>query len=266
MGILTYNQGGGLSSILPSPLVNAVTGYNNLASSALSALPQVPQYFSTVPFANNQTVLYQLKITSNVATSLDSTNSGVTTYTFPLTPANITKSVMNLTNYYDVQGDSNNYGVQRIIDVYGLTPPIITISGTTGFQLHSLDAYQWSGKSSFALLVQMIQQYAKLVSLATTASQVVQMPTMTFIDGYTGEQFNVVPISKQAFEMDVSKPIIQMYNLQFLAQATVAPTAVALSQQDPIAQAFIITTALQNSAALTMWNSLLSNISTGTIT
>jgi hypothetical protein len=258
---LNFLSGGGLSSIIPSPLVNAVTGYNNLAGNALSNLPQVPQYFSTVPFANNQTVLYKLQIILDPS----KLTSGLTPYIFPLTPSNVTKTTMNLTNYYDVQGSSNNYGVQRIIDVYGLTPPIITIAGTTGFQFHSLDGYKWSGKSSFALLIQLIQTYTQKVVQATQSSQIVPIPTMIFTDGYTGEQFNIVPISKQAFEQDVSKPIIQTYNLQFLAQATVTPTAVALSQQDPIAQAFIITTALQNSAALTLWNSLLSNISTGTI-
>lgn len=263
---MAASPGSGLSQLLPAGIMNGVTGVNSTLNNITTSIPQVPQYFFSVPFANNQAVLYKLEIKSNLATSLDQSNSGTTTFIFPLTPSSVTKSVINLTNYYDVQGDNTNNGVQRIIDIYGLTPPIITISGTTGFQFHSLDNYQWSGKSSFALLVQFIQQYAVLVATAANSNQTVQMPVMTFTDGFTGEVFNVIPMSRQAYSMDVSRPILQTYNLQFLAQSSTAPTAVSLTQEDAISQTFLQARIISNSALLSWWQSLLGNVSIGNIT
>src|ERR1700688_923059 len=118
-----------VASSLPSTTLNGITGFNNLIGGVLGSIPQVPQYFFTVPFANNQPVLYKLSL----FTGINPTPFGISVpeeeFIFPLTPSKVTKTSMNLTNYYDVQGNNTNYGVQRIIDVYGLTPPIITISG-----------------------------------------------------------------------------------------------------------------------------------------
>lgn len=243
---------GPLIGNIPTVFNNAVTGFNNLVSSG-TAIPQVPQYFFTVPFANNQAVLYKLEIVSDPPITPSS-------FIFPLTPNNVTKQVINLTNYYDVRGNANNYGVQRIIDQFGLTPPIITISGTTGFQFHSLDNYQWSGKSSFALLVHFIQTYAYLVASVTNSSQPSTMPAMLFTDGFTGETFNVVPIGQQSYAMDSARPIIQTYNIQFLAQSTITPIAINISQLDSIAQVFILTKAFLTAGALSWWNDLLNRI------
>jgi len=244
-----------VASSLPSTLLNGITGFNNLAGGLLGSIPQVPQYFFTVPFANNQPVLYKLSL----FTLGDPNAVGPTEeFIFPLTPAKVTKTVMNLTNYYDVQGNNTNYGVQRIIDVYGLTPPIITISGTTGFQFHSLDGYQWSGRSSFARLVALIQAYATAVAQANSSSQTTTLPLLQFTDSYTSEVYNVVPLNQQSYNMDVSRPIYQMYDLQFLAQTTQTPQSISLSQQDPIVQAFIISKAILTAGLLSWWNSALS--------
>ena len=255
-----------LASAVPNTAVNGITGLAAAANSGLGnivqGIPQASQYFFTVPFANNQAVLYKLEISVTSQQALNTTY----TFIFPLTPNNVTKSVMNLTNYYDVKGGSTNFGVQRIIDQYGLTPPIITISGTTGFQFHSVDKYQWSGRSSFALLVQFIQTYATLVAQAINSNPPSNMPIMTFTDGFTGEVFSIVPLNQQAYSMDVSKPIIQMYNLQFLAQDTTTPQATALSQQDALAQAFLSTKAILTGGFLAWWNSLLAGLPGGSIT
>lgn len=246
-----------VTSSLPTSLMNGITGFNNLANNLLGSIPQVPQYFFTVPFANNQPVLYKLELIPAAGTS-----GSNDVFIFPLTPSNVTKQVINLTNYYDVQGNNTNFGVQRIIDQYGLTPPIITIAGTTGFQFHSLDGYQWSGRSSFARLVSIIQAYAQQVATAIGSSQTTSLPTLQFTDSYTSETYDVVPLNQQVYSMDVSRPIIQTYNLQFLAQTSTTPQIVSLSQEDPIAQAFIISKAILTSGLLSWWNSILSSLPT----
>jgi hypothetical protein len=248
-----------ITSSLPSSVLNGITGYNNIVGGLVGGIPIVPQYFFTVPFANNQPVMYMLEL-NPVGTTTSTTTGSTDTFIFPLTPSNVTKQVINLTNYYDVQGNNTNYGVQRIIDQYGLTPPIITISGTTGFQFHSLDQYQWSGRSSFARLVSIIQAYASQVATAISSEQPSAMPILQFTDSYTAETYNVVPLNQQAYSMDVSRPIIQTYNLVFLAQATQTPQSISLSQQDPIVQAFILSKALLTAGLLSWWNSALGSI------
>jgi len=250
-----------ITAAIPTLALNSIAGLGSAigaASLPTNGFPQTSQYFFTVPFANNQPVLYQLEITNSSAEI-------ISTYTFPLTPNNVTKSVISLTNYYDVQGSNTGFGVQRIIDQYGLTPPIITISGSTGFQFHSTDGYQWSGRSSFALLVQFIQQYASLVTQASNSNPPTALPTMTFYDGYTGEAFNVVPLNQQAYSMDVAKPIIQTYNLQFLAQTTITPQAVPLTSQDPLAIIFIEAQAVLTAAFLSWWEAILATLPGGII-
>jgi hypothetical protein len=253
------------NTLAPTRVLNAVTGVasaiNNFLSPIVGAIPQVPQYFFSIPFANNQPVLYKLSIVANGVPG-----AILPDFIFPLTPNNIQKQSISLTNYYDVSGPANsvNIGVQRIIDIYGLTPPILTISGTTGFQFHSLDQFQWSGKASFARLVQFIQTYIYAATAAATSEQVSNIPVLQFTDGYTGEVFNLIPLNQQIYSQDVSRPIYQTYNLQFLSTASVTQTPVGLAQQDIIIQAFIEARALQVAGLLSWWNSLLT-ILPGTI-
>lgn len=265
-------------SFLPSSVSSAITGPLGAVTAGLGSvvgsIPQIPQYFFTVPFANNQAVLYKLSIIYGQGPGLAGSPLGpglpgtsIPDFIFPLTPNGVQKQSISLTNYYDVQGPANviNNGVQRIIDIYGLTPPIITISGTTGFQFHSLDQYQWSGKASFANLVQYIQNYIQLAVAATTSSQATNIPQLQFTDGYTGEVFNIVPLNQQLYSQDANRPIYQTYNLQFLASKTPLQNPIGLSQQDLLIQTFILARALLNAALLSWWNSILNGVLPGTI-
>lgn len=255
------------NTLAPTTVLNAVTGaasiINNFLNPLVASIPQVPQYFFSIPFANNQAVLYKLSI---VAVGSTGPVQDTQDFIFPLTPNNIQKQSVSLTNYYDVAGPGNstNLGVQRIINQYGMTPPIITISGTTGFQFHSLDQFQWSGKASFAKLVNFIQLYIALVTSATSSAQATNVPGLQFTDGFTGEVFDIVPLNQQLYSQDASRPIYQTYNLQFLARASVSPEVVGLAQQDSIIQAFIEARALLTAGFLSWWNSIL-NVLPGTI-
>ena len=276
---------GGIATQVPTTGVNSITSLGNSINTGIGnlvgSIPQVPQYFFTVPFPNNQTVLYRLRIYNNLqqagpAVGNLSNSNLAEEFIFPLTPNNITKQYVNFTSYYDVRdagpntagpGGGLSTGVQRIVDQYGQNLPIITISGTTGFQFHSLDGYQWSGRSSFARLVQFITNYAIQVAAVTNSNQSQQLPVMQFTDGYTGEIFNVVPLGPNTSTMDVSKPIIQMYNIQLLVKSVVSSAqSLSLSQQDPIIQFFINTKALLTGGVLSWWNEILNNIpGSGTI-
>lgn len=266
---MATNSSSILTALVPTTALSSVaslgTTVNNALAGVLGNLPQVPQYFYSVPFANNQTVLYRLRIYTNSNNSVP-----VEEFIFPLTPSSITKQYNSLTSYYDVRnsssnqagpGSSSNTGVQRIVDQYGLTPPIITISGTTGFQFHSLDGYKWSGRSSFARLVQFLNTYATMVTTVINSSQNQPVPIMEFADGYTGELFIVVPIGPQTSNQDASRPIIQMYNLQLLVQQIVSgPQSLSLSQQDLVTQFFIQSKALSSSGLLSYVNSVFANL------
>ena len=268
---------------VPSTLISGITSVANSAAGGLTsivnALPSVPQYYFTVPFPNNQLVLYKLQISSSnntntyqptsnsflpVAANSAANASNPYTYVFPLSPSSINKTTVNLVNYFDVNGGPNSQlGVQRIVDQYGTTPPIITISGTTGFQFHSLDGFQWSGKSSFALLVQILRTYVNLVNTVVNSQQPQNMPQLFFYDGWTGEVFQVVPFGNQAYLMDTSRPIIQTYNLQLLVVAENSGPQPATN--DPISQALVLSEGLLSSGFLTFWNSILTNLPTGTL-
>jgi hypothetical protein len=242
-------------SFVPSSAMAAVTGpINSVVGGALGSLPQNLPYFFTVPFANNQSVLYKLQI--DLGTGGVGPAGNPDPFIFPLTPNNVSKQSINLTNYYDVASTNpDQFGVQRIIDNFGLTPPIITISGTTGFQFHSLDNYQWSGKSSFAQLVKYIQQYNSLVVNNVSSGQSAgPLPRMIFTDGFTNESFDVVPFGNQGYAMDAGRPIYQTYNLQFIARLSTSPTSVNISDEDPIAQAFILGKALLTAGLLSYVN------------
>src|SRR4029077_5400077 len=93
---------------VPSGAMNSLVSAGNTINSALSgvvgAIPQIPQYFFTVPFPNNQTVLYRLRIYDNPASPKGANIAGpfFDEFIFPLTPSNVTKQSINLTSYYDV--------------------------------------------------------------------------------------------------------------------------------------------------------------------
>lgn len=240
-------------SAVPSLLTPGVTSaINNTLGNIIGSLPTNLPYFFTVPFPNNQAVLYKLEMKDK--------GNIIQTFIFPLTPNNINKQFINLTNYYDVAStDAGHLGVQRIVDNFGLTPPIITISGTTGFQFHSLDNYQWSGRSSFAQLVQFIQSYNFLVASNVESGQNAgPLPQLLFTDGFTNEIFDVVPFSTQSSGMEASRPLYQTYNLQFIARTTTSPESIGLTGpgQDPIAAELILSKALLTAGLVSAINGL----------
>ena len=57
----------------------------------------------------------------------------LSTFTFPLTPSQLRADRSALSTFSDTQGPASSQGVTRVVDVYGLSPPVFTIEGTTGY-------------------------------------------------------------------------------------------------------------------------------------
>jgi hypothetical protein len=232
-------------------LTNPVTSLTNTVTSLIpsSVFSTPPQYFFTVPFPNSQPALYQLVI-------LDAGYNTVgEPYIFPLSPANINVQYNSMNNYFDVRGTAAQFGVQRIVDQYGITPPMLTINGTTGFPFHSLDGYKWSGRNSIQKLLQIVNNYTQLVQQAINGNQ--NLPFLLFNDGYNGIAYYVIPYGPQGFSMDNSRPLYGNYALQFIV---VGNPQFSQKAPDPVAQAFVQTEAFLTGGLISAAANIANNI------
>lgn len=163
------------------------------------------QQFRNYQVPNLQLALYQLQIRGP-----GSDNSLKDSYTFPLSPESVRKEFDALANYYDVQGDAANNGVQRIFDIYGHTPATFIIEGTTGWQLHGTDGYKYTGLQSISRIESLLSTYAQLnqIQISNGNSNMYQL---WFFDFFRNEYWQVVPIGKQGIRQSVSRPQLVNY-------------------------------------------------------
>lgn len=115
------------------------------------------QQFHTLDVGNRSVALYQLSVRDPSQAFAD-----LMTYTFPLSPAAVRSEPNALSTFSDTQGTSLQSGVSRVVDTYGLAPPIFTIEGTTGWDRHSTDGYVLDGLQSIILLRNFIDTYIQL--------------------------------------------------------------------------------------------------------
>lgn len=140
-------------------------------------------------------------------------------YTFPLSPANISREVVGMGNFFDVSGPASNFGVNRIIDQYGQSPPIYTLKGTTGVKFHSRDGFIWSGLQSIQILKGMISQYFSLNAAAVQAGDQ-NLYKLEFYDYYMGEFWEVVPIGPQGTFQSSQAPQLVFYQFHFVGRVS----------------------------------------------
>lgn len=167
------------------------------------------QQFSTLPVANTQLSLYSLVIRGQ---GFDLTSG----YTFPISPANIRKEPVALTNFYDVAGTPDLLGVQRIIDVYGQTPPLYTIEGTTGWKLHSTDGFGLTGLDSIRALEDVLGQFAFLNQQIVFGQQGQDLYTLEFYDYFRNDYWQVVPYGPQMVRQSRARPLFVDYLFRLL--------------------------------------------------
>ena len=187
--------------------------------------------FRTVTVPADQPVLYQLSIRApgNGA-------SEVATYTFPLSPSALRSSNNALNAYYNTRGPSNqpgSPGVVRNIDRYGITPPIFTIEGTTGWDRHNTDGYAYTGLQSIQTLQQFLIYYEQLNQQQIEANNP-SLYTLEFYDYFTNQFWCIDPSGEQIVRQSADRPLLTYY--RFVWVATVPVGTVQNSGPDEVSQ------------------------------
>jgi hypothetical protein len=164
-------------------------------------------------------------------------------YSFPMSPQNIRRDVVGLGNTYNVQGNASNFGVTVIPDIYGQTPPVYTIQGTTGVKYHTRDGMVWTGLQSVQILTGIISQYFSLNAAVAQAGSS-NLFRLEFYDYYMEEFWQIVPLGPQGLMQSSARPQLVFYSFRWEAvQSLEQPIAALLDPLlsalgTPISQAF----------------------------
>jgi hypothetical protein len=187
---------------------------------------QFPQQFRTIPVINLQLATYQLQIR-------DSNGNLVSSYIFPLSPQHVRKTFSSLSNFYDVQGDQTNNGVQRVFDIYGNTPVSFILEGTTGWKYHSSDGYTYTGLQSISQLESFLSSFATL-----NQQQIINnnpnLYELWFFDYFRNNYWSVVPIGEQTVRQSETRPLFVYYSFRLAGLRDLSAPAPAVP--DPLMQ------------------------------
>lgn len=167
--------------------------------------------FRTISVPMTQTVLYSLRLCAPVVDSLE-----LSTYTFPLSPSSLRMERSSMSSFSDTQGPPLTQGVSRVMDTYGLAPPIFTIEGTTGWDLHSGDGYSLTGLQSMQQLAAFLATYADLNQVQRAAG-IPYLYSLEFYDYFTSNFWKVEPVGPQIFQQDASRPQLVYYRFCWAA-------------------------------------------------
>lgn len=135
------------------------------------------------------------------------------TYTFPISPSLYNKEFVSLSTAYNTAASGFLGGVKRIIDQYGITPPVWKFKGSTGFKYHALDNYQYTGNQSLKILVDIITQYAKDQAVNTANNS--PLDIMELNDYFDNDHWYVVPVGNQGIMRGANAPLWGYYDLVF---------------------------------------------------
>lgn len=171
--------------------------------------------FRTKSAPASRPALYQLRLCAPVINSVE-----LSTYTFPLTPSSLRYERSPMSSFNDTQAPGILaplvQGVTRQIDSYGLSPPIITIEGTTGWDYHSADGYSLTGLQSIQQLATFLATYADLNQIQRVAG-FSYLYTLEFYDYFTSNFWVVEPVPPQIFQQDAQRPLLSYYRFRFAA-------------------------------------------------
>jgi hypothetical protein len=160
------------------------------------------------------------------------------TYTFPLSPSNIRRTETSMASFYDTPGTPGQYGVSRLVDQYGMAPLIFDIEGTTGWQKHLADGFQYTGLQSVQTIQAYLLEFAKLNADKALANAH-DFYTMELYDYFSSVFYEVVPVGPQQVWQDQQKPLLSYYKFHLVGVRSIAaPPLPAGSTSDPIASAF----------------------------
>jgi hypothetical protein len=184
-------------------------GINFNAGGVVGASATPGQTFQNIPLPNTKLALYRLSIRAP-----GGSQQATQDYTFPLSPQSINQEFDAKSNVYDVAGSSSTAGVTRVADLYGNSAVTYVIEGTTGWQQHSTDNYQYTGMQSIAAIVALINSFAaqNAQQLQNNSSDVY---TMEFYDYFSDQYWQVIPIGKQVVKQDAQRPLLFYYSFRF---------------------------------------------------
>ena len=185
------------------------------------------QQFRTKFVGQYQPAMYQL--------SIRNPNQGfieLATYTFPLTPTQLRVERSSLSSYSETQGPSSSQGVTRIVDTYGLAPPVFIIEGTTGWDLHASDGYVLTGLMSIQLLQKFLARYVEL-NQAQRENGDPNLYALEFYDYFSDNFWQVEPVGPQGIRQSADRTKLTYYRFRW---AGVQPVGVPiLGEADALA-------------------------------
>lgn len=208
--------------------------------------------FRTKSVAMSQRVLYQLRLCAPVISAIE-----ISTYTFPLSPSSLRTERSSMSSFSDTQGPPLTQGVSRVMDTYGLAPPVFTIEGTTGWDLHSTDGYSLSGLQSMQQLAQFLAVYADLNQVQRVAG-IPYLYSLEFYDYFTSSFWKIEPVGPQVFQQDAARPQLVYYRFRWAATIPAGGVADVL---DEIGDALGVGSALASSSLGQSIGSTLGNYS-----
>ncbi len=189
------------------------------------------QRYRNVPVINRISNLFSLRLLQK--NKISNTQVPVTQYFFPISPTGLTKTVPVLNEPYAIRGSHTTGGVQYDVDIYGQSPPIFSINGTTGWQYHSTDGNKYTGLASFHQLQKFFQEYHFLVLQASSQIRY----TIEFYDYFNNEFWEVIPIDKLIFQFTEAEPLFGKYGITLLATKEVKTPISKIVLKNPVSQA-----------------------------
>jgi hypothetical protein len=178
------------------------------------------QQFRTNPVAQYQLALYQVSIRDPLNYWAD-----LATYTFPLTPTLLRMERNSLSNFADIQGPPGSDGVMRVMDTYGLAPPMWVIEGTTGWDQHATDGMLLTGLQSIMLLQQFLAKYAQLNQIQRQAGNP-NLYQLEFYDYFQQQFWQIEPVGPQGIRMSADRTKLTYYRFRW---AGIQPVGIPLT-------------------------------------
>lgn len=169
----------------------------------------MPQMFRTLLAGGSPPVLYQLSIRSPGAAFAE-----FATYTFPLSPSQLRAQRPSMSTGVNVKGPAATQGVTKVMDRYGLGPPVFMIEGTTGWDRHASDGYILTGIQSLQLLSAFLSRYATL-NEQQAAQGLPDLYTLEFYDFFLSQFWQVEPVGPQEVRQSADRPILAYYRFRW---------------------------------------------------
>lgn len=167
------------------------------------------QQFRTLPVPPSLPAVYQISIRAPGQAFAE-----LSTYTFPLSPSSLRVERDAMSSYSETQGPPSQQGVTRVVDTYGLTPPMFVVEGTTGWDRHLSDGYILTGLQSIHLLGAFLARYAQLNQVQRTAGNP-NLYVLEFYD-YFGDNFwQIEPVGAQVIRQSADRPLLTYYRFQW---------------------------------------------------